>query len=272
MRALAVPIALALALAFSARTAGADEASGGVAVSGDEPAALLGEPLVLERNAVTGAVAVETSLSTRRYGEPTSVAPDVWVGATDKLTVGVIHSARAHGVLAAGFGLCFTGEAHECPRAYDNVGLDARYHLRGGALAAAARVRLVAGSFDPFKLSVRAGGLVRARRGRFAAIADPQVQLGLSNREAGNRDWIRLPLWLAAEPILGRWVVALRTGVEGEVATFDETYAIPIGLDTTVRLTPRYDVSLLAAFPQLLGPLNQYRTRVVWLAVSARWP
>ena len=52
---------------------------------------------------------------------------------------------------------------------------------------------------------------------------------------------------------------------------FDEAYAIPVGIDTTVHVA-RYDVSLLAAFPSLLGPLNQYRTRVVWLSVAGRWP
>ena len=266
------PLPSVAALIALAAAAAAPARADGVAVSADvPPPSLLGRDLVLEREQVELAVALEASLMTGKWGEPSSVAPDAWVGATDELTVGVVHSSRAIGVLDAGLGLCFTGSDHGCPRAYDNAGLDARYAVKRGWLAAAARARLVAASFDPFKPFVAIGGLGRLHRGRFAVIADPHVQIGLANRDQGNRDWIRVPLGLAAEPVLGRWTIALRTGLDGEVAVFGEAYMIPIGIDTTVRVG-RVDVSLMAAFPSLLGPLNQYRTRVVWLSASARWP
>jgi hypothetical protein len=131
----------------------------------------------------------------------------------------------------------------------------------------------VLASFEPLKPSARIGALVRARgrASRLAVIADPHVQLGLANTDLGNRSWLRVPLWLAVQPV-PRWSIALRTGLDGEFATFGETFAIPFGIDTTVRLTRRVDLSALAAFPSLLGPQNQYRSRAISLTLTARWP
>jgi hypothetical protein len=244
-----------------------------VAVAADADTEIVARDVVLRRDAVLAAVSLESTLTVRQWGEPISFAPDVWVGATDDLTVGIIHSARAHSVVDAGFGMCVSGTAGHCPRAYDNVGLDARYRLRRGRLAAAARVRLALASFEPLKPSVRVGALLRARgRGsRFALVTDPHVQVGLANTDQGNRSWVRVPLWLAVQP-LSRWAIALRTGIEGEVDTFDETFAIAVGLDTTVRINRRVDLSALIAFPSLLGPQNQYRSRAISLTLTARWP
>jgi hypothetical protein len=235
------------------------------------PTDLATRELVLEPDHVEAAISVEANLGVRAELSPISVAPDLYLGATDRLTIGLVHSARALGVVTVGNGVCFSREPQGCERSYDNVGLDARFSLHRGAIAAAARVRLVASSLDPWKPSLRAGVLVRGTRRNLVAIADPQLQLGIANRELGNRDWFRIPLWLGVQPGRG-WLLALRTGIDGELATFSETFAIPLGVEVTVRAHRRVDVALLAAYPSLLGPENEYRKRLAVLTFVGRWP
>jgi hypothetical protein len=262
--------AIAIAVAMLASTAPARAGGPAVAAPGG-PDDIVGRDVVLAREAGEAAATIELNFSRRRVYDPVSVAPDLWFGVTDRITVGLIHSSRATGVIDAGNGLCSTGSAHGCPAAYDNIGLDGRYALRRGWLAIAGRVRLVASSFDPFKPSVRPGALIRLHRGRFGVIADPQLQLGLARRDEGNRDWLRIPLWAAIQPVRGL-AVALRTGIDGELATFADTYAVPIGFDLTLRVTRRVELSVFFGFPTLLGPQNQFTRRVVWLGVGGRWP
>jgi hypothetical protein len=257
--------ALAIAMPSRARAGGPAVAA---PLAADD---LVGRDVVLARDAGEAAAALELDLSKRREFEPASVAPDVWYGATDRLTIGIVHSARALGVLDAGGGLCFRGSAHGCPRAYDNVAIDARYRLRAGWLAVAARTRVAIGSFDPFKPSVRPGALIRLHKGRFGLTADPHLQIGLDHRDLGNRDWLRVPVWFAVQPVR-RVAIALRTGVDGEFATFGDTFAIPLGLDATVRVSKKVELSALFAFPTLGGPQNQFNPRVAWLSVTGRWP
>lgn len=234
------------------------------------PDDLVGRDVVLARGAGEFAAALELNLSTRHVYKPVSLAPDLWFGITDALTVGVIHSARATGVLDTGDGLCPRDSVHGCPRAYDNVGVDARYRLHTGAIAIAARLRVVASTFDPVKPSIRPGALVRLHRGRFAVIADPHLELGLANRDQGNRDWLRIPVWLAIQPAR-RVAIALRTGIDGEFATYADTFAVPLGVDVTIRATRDVDLTGLVAFPELLGPQNQINPRLAWVGVTWRW-
>jgi hypothetical protein len=223
--------------------------------------------LVLPRHALEVDATVEVNAGTRAWGEPVSLAPDVWWGATDRLTVGVVTSARALSRVEPGDGLCLTGSAHGCDRLYDNLGVDGRWSVRRGALAVAARLRLVARSFAPLRPSLRPGALLRWRRGAVAVEADPYVQLGLANRDQGNRDQLAVPLWLRFQ--LGcRAAGWVQTGVRGELAGFAEKYAIPLALGAAVRLGP-VDVGAEVGAPALLGPQNQLRDRSAYVFV--RW-
>ena len=234
------------------------------------PDDVVARPLVLPRFGVEAAAVLELDVS-RRLGEPASLAPDVWFGATDDLTVGVVHSARALSIVDAGLGVCFRGEEHGCPRAYDNVGVEARWSLARGALAAAARGRFVVRTFDAWKPRFGAGALVRWSRGRLGITGDPALSVGLANRDEGNRAQLDVPLWLAVQPTC-RWALHVRTGVHGSLATFGDTFEVPIGLGVTAAAHRRVDIAVEAAFRRLLGPLNDYKNRMAWVALTVRWP
>lgn len=220
--------------------------------------------VLLPRGAIEAAVTVEASLEERREWEPVSIAPDLWWGLRDDVTVGVTTSARALSRVEAGQGLC----VHACDRLYDNLAVDGRW---GFSEAAAARVRLVARSFSPvFRPSVRAGALVEWRFApAWALVTDPHVQVGLANRDEGNADQVALPVWLGFD--LGcrarGWI---HTGVRGEIDGFLDKAAIPVGLGGAARVWRDVEIGAEVAFPRLLGPQNEVLARSGYLYVSAR--
>jgi hypothetical protein len=227
------------------------------------------DDVVLRVGELESALSVEADVSKRAGGEPWSLAPDLSYGLTDALTVGIVHSARALSLVDSGLGLCLSG--HDCRGIYDDATLDSRYRfLERDGFNLAARVRFTSHSFDPWKPSLRVGGLFKWHHGRFAVLTDPQLQLGLANRERGNRDWLRLPLWLEIQP-MRHVLVALRTGVEGELATWHDTFLVAGALDLTVRIRPDVDGSLTVGFPALLGPLNDGNERHLGATVTVRW-
>jgi hypothetical protein len=240
-------------------------------VAGASPDDIVARPLVLPARSIEAAAVVEVDLSVRRLGQPTSLAPDVWYGVTDDLTIGLVHSARALSRVDAGSGYCFRDEAHGCARAYDNVAVEARSSLASGPLSAALVVRFVNASFDPWKPRLGVGTRARWQLGRFAITGEPSLSFGLDNRERGNRDALDVPLWLAAQPTR-RWALHLRSGVRGTLATFSDTYEIPVALGTTVSPHRLVDVAVEGGLRRGLGALNDYKIRSMWLAVTLRWP
>ncbi len=151
---------------------------------------------------------VEVNLSKDFAFKPVSVAPDIWYGVSDDLTLGLVHSGRgATGLFGgSGNGLCLTGKSKGCPHVYDNVGLDARYHLvRKGALTLAADGGLFAMSFDPFMLAFKLGAIAQLHRGTFSFELGPNLFVGLTERGAGNKEVLSVPatFMIAVLPKLG---------------------------------------------------------------------
>jgi hypothetical protein len=259
----AITLAAVIGAASIVGTARADGDPGGA----DD---IVGRDLVLDAGMITADAVLELSISRNQIWDPASLAADISYGVTGDLTIGVVHSARALGVIRTGDGLCFRGSAHLCREAYANTGVDVRYALWRGRLSVAARLRTVIGSYEPWKPSVRPGAVVRWRYGRFSVTADAHFQFGLANRLHGNRDWLRVPVWIAVQPAR-RIALAFRLGVEGELATWEDTYQLPLGLEATVRATEHVDISAFAGFPALGGPQNRFITRVAWISIGGRW-
>jgi len=226
----------------------------------------LGVFLTLPRGELEGALTIEMDLSTNAVLEPTSIAPDLWYGVTDRFTIGVIHSANALSLVEAGDGVCLGGIDHGCARTYSNLGLDARYAIVPDL---AAHVRLVTRRWDPWLPSVRIGALGRYARGRFAITADPYLQLGLANTDRGNRARVNVPLWLSFDAS-ERVSVYARTGVDGELAVFGDAWGVPIALGARVSITPAIDLAAEAGFERAAGPLNESKLRECWLSIEAR--
>ena len=228
------------------------------------------DELGLAPGEVEAALSLEIDQTVRLEWLRTSIAPDLFVGVTPKLTLGLVHSSRGVGRLDSGASFCF-GDAQRCDGIYDAVALDARWRLRAGTLSIAAHPSFLLRDRSPVKPALRLGLLVRARRGRFSLLADPQLQLGLYNNLRGNRTTLHVPVWLRAE-VGGGVTLALWTGLDGELATFGDAYVVPLGLEAGVTIRGRLDLLAGGGFSTLLGPQNDHKPRHLWLRLAVRWP
>ncbi len=231
---------------------------------------------MLARDQIETRLSLELNLSARLIGQPTSLAPDAWLGVTERWTLGVIHGSQSVDRIASGASFCVRqSESHaatlpgSCDRPYRGGGIDARWRWRDGALAVAPRARLLVRDVDPWKPAVTLGALARWTRGRTAITTDPYLRLGLANRDRGNRAALVLPLWLAVQPTC-RWMVALHTGVDGDLAVWRDGWHVPLAFVVTARATSQLDLTVEAGFPQLLGPQNDYKQRALIASVGWR--
>ena len=236
-----------------------------------DPDDLIARPLVLAPGEVEGALSIETNLSINAHWNPTSIAPDLWYGVTDRLTVGVVTSTAALSLVDKSGGWCFRGPDHGCADALVDLALEGRWSLLEGPLAAAVRVRVVSRRFAPWLPSLRLATRGRWRRGRFAITAEPQVQIGLAHTELGNRARVDLPIWLSVQPTC-RWELFLHSGPGAELAIYHDAWAAPLALGVRAAVTPRIDVAAEGGLVRALGPLNEGKLIVAWLGVDVRWP
>ena len=259
-RAVRCRLAAPALLALAAASAGTSRA---------EPRDLVGRPIVLARGEVEAHLVAELSLGASGLGRPISFAPDVWYGVAPRWMVGVVHSFQSLGLIRDGSSFCFRGVAPEgCDRIYNGSGVDVRWSWREGPLAVAPHGRFVVRDVDPWKPAVTAGALVRWTRGRFAIAGDPYLQLGLANRDRGNRAALVVPVWLALQPAR-RVLVALHSGWDGELATLRDGWHVPVALAASARAYRNLHVAVEGGFRSLAGPQLDVKRRA--LALSLAW-
>lgn len=257
-------VVLAVAAASAATRAAAEDL-------GDAEDAIIARPLVLARGELEARLVLDAGLPRSEIGRPLSISPDVWYGVTERLTIGLIHSAAAVDVVDARASFCLRGDFTTCDRAYRGSGLDARWLWRDGPLSVAPRARLLLREVDPIKPAIAIGALARWSRGAFAVTSDPYLRLGIANRNRGNRAALVVPIWLAAQPF-ARATIALHTGWDGELATWRDGWHVPFALEAVVRVTAHLDIGFSAGFPQLIGPQNTEKERAMTLSVAYRAP
>ncbi|MEJ7602343.1 MAG: hypothetical protein WKG01_30890 [Kofleriaceae bacterium] len=234
-----------------------------------EPADLVTQPLVLDVGALHARLVLERNVSLRSQGAPTSLAPDLWVGVAPRWQVGLVHSHAALGLLETGASLCVKQDPYGCDRLYRGGGIEARWSWKQGAFAVAPRGGLIARDVEPWKPAAIGGAAVRWTRGRFGITSDPYLRIGLASRGLGNRDALVIPVWFAMQPSC-RWTVAVRTGVDGELATWKDGWHVPFALAVTARPPAGLEVGIELGFQSLLGPQNSYKERALQMWVGWR--
>src|SRR5262245_51786474 len=149
-----------------------------------------------------GMLAIRTFLhvnaSENDFGEPVSLAPDIFYAFTDSLQLGIVHNGPMGWQTRPGFGLCLTGESHGCPRVYDNVGVDLMYGLAFGDVRFSLHSSLYAFQLSAPRAVMWTIGLVgKIHFGEVVALFfDPQVGVALNDRDGANKDMLFLPLEL----------------------------------------------------------------------------
>jgi hypothetical protein len=194
--------------------------------------------------------------------KPFSLSPDVWYGATDDLTVGLVHSAVGSSGFIGGAGesLCLAGTGGGCADVYHNVGVDVRYKLKSGTLAYAAEGGLYVLAFDPFELAAKLGLVARWQSGKIAAELSPNVLVGLTNRTVTegmvdvtvNGEILNLPI-TALYAITPKIAGALQVGVVLPFENTADTYRIPLSIGGHYQVNESINVNLAFSLPAVAG-------------------
>lgn len=220
------------------------------------------DQLTLPRSRLLLDAFVGINLSSGAAFKPLSLSPDIWYGATDDITVGLIHSGVGQtGFLGAvGTSLCLTGSSNGCSDVYRGVGVDVRYKLKTGAFAWAAGGGLYVRAFDPFQLAIKLGAIGRWTSGKMAVELAPNLFFGLTNRApdvmvvgaTGNEETLNLPV-TGLYALTPKASVAVQTGVQLPLQNTGDTYAIPLSIGGHFLATPDLSVNLAFSLPKLVG-------------------
>jgi len=211
--------------------------------------------MTLQKSGILVQAFLEISLSQDAVAKPISLAPDVWYGVSDILTVGLVHSSRAAtGLLGtAGDGLCLTGSDNGCAKFYNSVGVDGRYHLyRAGNITVSADSGLFARSFDPFALALKAGAVGRWESGQLAFEAAPSLFLGVTERQGYNKEQLILPgtALYAITPKIG---LAGQLGIVLPVEDAGNLFLLGLSVGAQYMVSDKISADATFSLPALVG-------------------
>jgi len=272
--------------------ADADKPDGAAAVVPEPPAPVAaprsgGAPLTIGRGRlVIAGSTLNVNLSSGAVGEPVSLAPSVWFGVTDKISVGLTHDGGTTawsprpGVRVttidilgmtdtevSGAGICVTGKDANCAKPYDNVGVDALIGIADGTFSVAGHVGLDALSLAEMTLGTRLGVLGRyAASSKLSIVFDPRVQLAVTDRDfTGDR--LDVPVWVWFEPAttLGFYV---HTGLSGPFNGLGDSFNVPVGVGASFHASPKLTLGADFQFSNLLGKGSSADGRVLGVRVA----
>jgi hypothetical protein len=223
---------------------------------------------------------LEANLSSGAAFKPFSISPDVWYGATDEITVGLVHSALGAtgfmgrlGAFNGGDALCLAGSDNGCPDVYPGFGLEGRYKLKpafGFTLAADGGLYFRHLS-DPFEFSLKVGALGRWHKDKLAVEINPSLLIGITNRTVSqtaagvtvdatvNGDFFFIPGTVL-------YTVAPQIDISGQtgfVIPFENTgdlYAIPLSIGANYHLNESVNLTLALSLPRLIASSNGGQT------------
>jgi hypothetical protein len=201
--------------------------------------------------------------------KPISISPDLWYGATDDITVGLVHSSVGETGVIGGFGnsLCLsgTGTGSGCTDFYPGFGLDARYKLKTGMFAWAADGGLLFNHIsDPLKFSLKLGAVGRWHSGQLAIELQPNLAIGITNRSTStmvggvtvdtttNPDFLTLPVTgiYAVTPVIS---VSGQLGVVLPLEDTGDNYSVPLSIGGHYQVNESLSVTLAFSLLHLVG-------------------
>ncbi len=185
--------------------------------------------------------------------QPIVLAPELRYGLSGQLQLAITHTNHSPAFLWGAQGFCVSGEDNGCGKTYNAIGAEAEYALtRGGNVNLSARGGLSSGRFkEDFALGLTAGLKIRFRGGKIAVIFDPNVYVGVVERDTfpfgmegdSHPDWVFIPGWIQYQ-FNSQAMFYLVSGVNGPFKDFGDFYQIPAGLGTSYSLNNRMDAGL----------------------------
>jgi hypothetical protein len=210
------------------------------------------DQLALPEGALVIDAFLEANLSKSQSFKPVSLSPDIWYGATDELTLGLVHSSvGATGFLGGvGDSLCLSGKSNGCAHFYQDVGLDARYRLVAPFVIDAG---LFVRNFDPFWLAAKVGVGGRWLFDKVTLEVNPSLFFGFTHRDPFNKDSFNLPITVSYE-VMDKLDLSLQSGAQLQLENTSDNYRVPASLAARYQFTPRLGAGLAFTLPYLIGP------------------
>ena len=216
------------------------------------------QPVLAESDFTVGMM-LEINASSGAAFQPVSLAPDIWYGASERLSIGVVHSGLGQtGFFGkTGNGFCFTGSSNGCAKAYDAFGISSRYSLFSktlgayGAVGLAGEIGIFTRTLENLSLASKVGFALIWERGRVQLAAAPSAWVGTARRGSSNPDELFLPV--SAHFTVSR---RLRAGVQfGYAAELNyakrSRFPLSAGLDLSVN--ERVQFTVVFSFPEIAG-------------------
>lgn len=212
---------------------------------------------------------VAVSLSKGAVAKPIYLIPNVYYGATDKLSIGLTHGGIP-GFPPAGGSLCLGGTDRGCPKLYNNLNLDVLLSLmRQTGLELAFHGGVDIKSIDPMHLALRVGVALKWESGPIGIVFDPSAEFGVNKRSEGNKERFGIPVHVGfqAAPAVS---VGLFTGLFGSTPGFGDFYVVPLAVDGGFNLNPNSSIGAQFIFLNLLGKNSTADLRALILSYNFR--
>jgi len=245
----------------AAATEGGGEEGGGGEAAADEGGGTA-PGMTLPKGGIVIHALVEVNMSADFVGKPFSIAPDIWYGVSDKLTVGLSHSSWA----ATGFfggvgeGLCLAGEDNGCYKVYNNLGLEAVYGVKEDAsmsLAATGGLEIPAlatpgADGDIMLMGIKLGVKGEYRTGKIGIQFEPNLYSGATERDAGNKEKLFIPVG-AMYSVDAKLHAGVQTGIAGPLDGFGDAYTVPFSFGAYYMVSPKIAAGGVFSFLNLAG-------------------
>lgn len=228
------------------------------------PQRVTARPLTLPQWMVELHVEAMIDISRDRVFKDISLPPDVYVGLTDKFTLGLEHSKKIGTYGLPGTApFCIGGNYCAAGKVYDQVAVDGKYSvLRDDKFELAVHGILGGQSLDPFGLATRIGVAGRWRPHEiFTLDFDPGLGIGITNRDnfrvfrglsAGNKEFLYLPV---RGTIQANDMISIFADLYFLVPfdEFSQIYRFGVNVGAGFAVTQRIDVGPELRLPSLLS-------------------
>jgi hypothetical protein len=205
--------------------------------------------LTLPQGKLAMSVAVQTD------GEATGLAPDLAIGATDRLTVAIVHSTQNATGFWSGAGtgsFCIAGEA--CGDLYTGGALLGKFALASSDRFAVAALGGVIHNLAAERSGLGAGVEALVLAGKVGVHFKPTIYIGLDDRDAAmpNTEYVNAPLSLLVAATK-QLQLGVQSGVAGPVDGFAEAYRIPVGAMGSYSFGPGMNAQLAVNLDRVAG-------------------
>jgi hypothetical protein len=244
---------------------------------GSYPSELIHRPWALPRGMMEITALGYFNLTQNSIGKPTFLAPAVYYGVDDLISVGVTHS----------LGLCLRGCTNL--NRYNDVAAEAVFLLSGPK--SPTQFALVGGldfsNFNPLIAGLHYGLDGRLVLGPLALTFKPRVYVGIINRNSGiafagqfsglsyGMERVDVPVQLQLQIFShlalfaqSGFAAPIESGPVGFPGLFN-AYVVPLGAGLLISVTNRFDLGVMAAYNDFGGKYHNTDARVgsAWISV-----